>query len=87
MASDEAHGSGGQGEDRPERRDQPASTGPGPVTCRLVLELTLADEEPLSGTIGPPGGPAPLTFHGWIDLMSAIGSLRADGARSRPASS
>ena len=87
MASDEAHGSGQPGEDRPEYRDQPASAGPGPVACRLVLELTLADEEPLSGTIGLPGGPAPLAFHGWIDLMSAIGTLRADGTRARPASS
>jgi hypothetical protein len=87
MASDEAHGSGEPGGDRPEHRDQPASTGPGPVTCRLVLELTLADEEPLSGTIGPPGGPAPLAFKGWIDLMSAIGTLRADATRARPASS
>jgi len=56
------------------------------VTRPLVLELTLADGEPLSGTVGPPGGPAPLAFHGWIDLMSAIHMLRADRARDQPAS-
>ena len=87
MGSDDAHGSGQSGEDRPEYADQPASVGPRPVTRPLVLELTLADGEPLSGTVGPPGGPAPLAFHGWIDLMSAIHILRTDGTRDPPAGS
>ena len=86
MASDDAHGSGQPG-DWPEHRDQPASAGATPVTRLLVLELILADGEPLSGTVGPPGGRAPLAFHGWIDLMSAIHMLRAGGTRDRPVSS
>jgi len=53
----------------------------------LVLELILADGEPLSGTVGPPGGRAPLAFHGWIDLMSAIHMLRADETRDPPVGS
>ena len=57
------------------------------MTRLLVLELILADGEPLSGTVGPPGGRAPLAFHGWIDLMSAIHMLRAGGTRDRPVSS
>jgi hypothetical protein len=49
----------------------------------LVLELTLTDGEPLSGTVGPRGGQPPLTFHGWIALMSAIHILRADRTRDQ----
>jgi len=43
----------------------------------LVLELSLADGDPVSGTIGIAGRPPATTFHGWIDLMSAINTLRA----------
>jgi hypothetical protein len=44
----------------------------------LVLELSLADGDPVSGTVGAAGGPPAIPFHGWIDLMSAINSLRLD---------
>jgi hypothetical protein len=43
----------------------------------LVLELSLAPGDPVSGTVGVIGGPPPVPFHGWIDLMSAINTLRA----------
>jgi hypothetical protein len=42
----------------------------------LVLELVIAEGEPLSGTVGLAGG-SPVAFRGWIDLMSAISALRA----------
>jgi hypothetical protein len=54
--------------DRPEIR--------GEDTC-LVIELALADGDPVRGTIGVPGGPPATPFCGWIDLMSAINGLRA----------
>lgn len=41
----------------------------------IVLELSLAPGEPVRGTVGRPGR-APTPFQGWIDLMSAINSLR-----------
>jgi hypothetical protein len=54
--------------------------GPEPAEApfSLVLELSLADGEPLSGTVGVLGGAPATPFHGWIDLMSAINSLRAE---------
>lgn len=86
MTPDDAHRSGQPGGDRPEHCDQPASARPRPVPRPLVLELVLADGEPFSGTVGPADGQHPLAFRGWIDLMSAIHVLRADGARDRPVS-
>lgn len=44
----------------------------------LVLELSLAEGDPVSGTVGVAGAQPAMPFHGWIDLMSAINSLRAD---------
>jgi hypothetical protein len=44
----------------------------------LVLELSLAEGDPVSGTVGVAGAEPPMPFHGWIDLMSAINSLRAE---------
>ena len=49
------------------------------VPALLVLELVIAEGEPLNGTVGPASGPR-MAFHGWIDLMSAISTLRADTA-------
>lgn len=43
----------------------------------LVLELSLSPGDPLNGTVGIADGPPAVPFHGWIDLMSAINSLRA----------
>jgi hypothetical protein len=57
----------------------------------LVLELSLAEGNPVSGTVGVAGGQPAMPFHGWIDLMSAINSLWAEviplqlPARRRPA--
>jgi hypothetical protein len=44
---------------------------------RLVLELCIADCDPLCGTVGVIGGLQAVAFHGWMDLMGAINSLRA----------
>jgi hypothetical protein len=44
----------------------------------LVLQLVIADTEPLSGWICPQQQPAVrVDFSGWISLMSAINELRA----------
>jgi hypothetical protein len=48
----------------------------------LVLELSLAGGDPVNGTIRVVGGPPATPFHGWIDLMSAINSLRAAASES-----
>jgi hypothetical protein len=48
----------------------------------LVLELSLGGGDPVSGTVGVAGGPPPVPFHGWIDLMSAINTLRANAGHT-----
>ncbi len=58
-------------------RHDDAGPGPAGQALCLVLELSLADGNPVSGTVGVAGGPPPVPFHGWIDLMSAINTLRA----------
>ncbi len=55
-----------------------AGAGPVPETFPLVLELSVSHGDPLSGTVGISGGPHTVAFHGWIDLMSAINTLRDD---------
>lgn len=47
----------------------------------IVLELSLLPGDPVSGTVGLPGR-SPTPFQGWIDLMSAINSLRAPGEQT-----
>lgn len=44
----------------------------------LVLELTLTPGDLIGGFIGRAGERQRLAFRGWVDLMSAINSLRAD---------
>ena len=60
----------------------PRQAGDGPATTGeafpLVLELSLAEGDPLSGTVSAAGLQPARPFHGWIDLMSAINSLRAE---------
>jgi hypothetical protein len=60
----------------------PRQVGDGPGTAgkafALVLELSLAEGDPVSGTVSVAGGQPATPFHGWIDLMSAINSLRAE---------
>jgi len=53
------------------------------VSDPLVLELVIADTDPLTGTVRPAGGRAPVAFHGWIDLMAAISSL-GGGCHTEP---
>lgn len=50
--------------------------GPAGDAFPLDLELSLTGGDPVSGTIGILGEPPAVPFHGWIDLMSAINSLR-----------
>ena len=59
---------------------QEAGAGAGPVqeAFPLVLELSVSHGDPLTGTVGISGGPHAVAFHGWIDLMSAINTLRDD---------
>jgi hypothetical protein len=60
-----------------------AADGPesgGQVFC-LVLELSLADGDPISGTVCIAGVQPATPFHGWIDLMSTINSLRAGAGK------
>jgi hypothetical protein len=53
-----------------------ATPGPAGGNYPIVLELSLLSGDPVSGTVGLPGR-SPTPFQGWIDLMSAINSLRA----------
>jgi len=55
--------------------DRPGTAG---TAFPLVLELSLAEGDPVSGTVGVVGAQPAMPFHGWIDLMSAINSLRAE---------
>jgi hypothetical protein len=53
----------------------------GEAALALILELSLTGGDPITGSIGVAGEAPPVLFHGWIDLMSAINSLRADAQR------
>jgi hypothetical protein len=66
------------------RRPDRGGPDSGAQALRLVLELSLADGERISGTVGVVGGPPATPFHGWIDLMSAISDL-AGGQPAEPA--
>ena len=59
-------------------------TGGASPPSPLIVELHIAGLQPLSGHASLPGAAAPISFHGWIDLMSAIGTLCADQATSAP---
>jgi hypothetical protein len=57
---------------------QAAADSPGLPVRSLVLQLVIADAEPLSGWICPDQEPVVrIDFSGWIGLMSAINELRA----------
>lgn len=59
-------------------------TGSGELTA-VVLELTLNSAEPIGGSVGRAGEQERLPFCGWVDLMSAINSLRtATGEPDEP---
>lgn len=58
---------------------QAAAQQPGLPVRSLVLQLVIADTEPLSGSVGLERQPAArMGFSGWIGLMSAINGLRTD---------
>src|SRR5271166_5786974 len=80
---------GSPGDSVPGRADSPAEPGleaaaragqGSQAASPLVLELVITGTEPLSGTVGPAGSQWRLAFHGWIDLMIAIGTLHAGPA-------
>jgi hypothetical protein len=56
--------------------------GPGQENFSVILELSLANGDPVSGTVGVLGGAPATPFHGWIDLMSTINRLRANAGSS-----
>jgi hypothetical protein len=47
-----------------------------PTMGTFLLRLHLGGTEPPSGTISALGTPVAQPFHGWIELMSAINTLR-----------
>ncbi len=49
---------------------------PEPPEQALVLELSVTAGDPVSGTVGVVGRSPAIPFHGWMDLMSAINTLR-----------
>jgi hypothetical protein len=46
----------------------------------VVLELIIVGTEPISGTVRRAGSEDTEAFHGWIDLMSIIGSVGTGAA-------
>lgn len=62
-------------------RAWPVNADSGPT---LVLELTLLLRERLAGTVGLPGDPNRVTFHGWIELMIALERLRHAASAEPP---
>lgn len=57
--------------------EQHASDGLDEPRLRVVLDLMVADPAALTGTVALADGSFRRKFHGWIDLMSAINTLRA----------
>jgi hypothetical protein len=68
------------------RDPRPSGSGRGDVdgdadqADPVVLELIIIGTEPISGTVRRAGSEDTEVFHGWIDLMSIIGSLGAGQA-------
>jgi hypothetical protein len=62
-----------------DRHDPVGQAGSGALTA-LVLELALDSGEPVGGFVGPAGEHWRLAFRGWVDLMSAINSIRMASA-------
>src|SRR5271166_4341430 len=62
----------------------PPREGDGPESAEqaLILELSLTAGDPVSGTVGIAGGPPAMSFHGWMDLMSAINTLLAGAGQT-----
>jgi hypothetical protein len=60
----------------PDDRQYPAEQiGPDELKT-LVLELSLDSAEPIGGFVGRAGEQERVAFRGWVDLMSAINSVR-----------
>ncbi len=77
MAADDSAGVGRPGGDRPAVAGQAAAEAPGLPDRSLILQLVIADTEPLSGSVARQQPPIRIDFSGWIGLMSAINELRA----------
>jgi hypothetical protein len=58
-----------------EPRTDPENTVRRPDS-ELVLELIILPGEPVRGSVGKSGQSTPRPFHGWIDFMAALNSLR-----------
>jgi hypothetical protein len=56
-------------------------SGESKAAFALVLELSLTEDDPVSGTVRVVGRSAAMSFHGWIDLMSVINGLRAEAVQ------
>lgn len=54
-------------------------------TATFILRLELGTSHIPIGSIAPVGGPISLSFHGWMDFMSALNQLRTEvhAAQSR----
>jgi hypothetical protein len=59
-----------------ERRLDAADPARSSEPAALVLELVLDSGEPIGGFVGRAGDPSRLAFRGWVDLMSAVNSIR-----------
>jgi hypothetical protein len=57
-------------------RHDPAGQAGSQEPTALVLELALDAAEPIGGFVGRAGEQERLTFRGWVDLMSAINTIR-----------
>jgi hypothetical protein len=66
----------------PDDRHDPAGQAGSDQLTALVLELSLDSGEPIGGFVGQAGEQTRLAFRGWVDLMSAINSIRAAADRS-----
>jgi hypothetical protein len=55
-----------------------AAGGGAAPTATFILRVRLDGQDSPSGSIGLPDDPDPLSFSGWIDLMSALNRLRTD---------
>jgi hypothetical protein len=51
--------------------------------CELTLRLRLEPGEAVKGSVAPVGGSELVEFHGWIDFMAAIDSLRGQAGTPR----
>jgi hypothetical protein len=61
----------------PDDRHDPAVEADSDQPTALVLELSLDSGDPIGGFVGRAGNQMRREFRGWVDLMSAINSIRS----------